>query len=380
MYSELLNFLLSGEDPETVVENIHNHLRELSKRMREYAVPTRKYTIYTQLGKNPKEYPNGNSMPSVQVALRLMAKGKHVKAKDVMSFIITGESSGSAENAAKNAYPVDEVLKTDSGLKPDIDYYLHKQILPPVERLCAPISGTNITLLAACLGLDTSKYRVSTVSGGAQQDTEIHPLESQIPDSVRFQACTPLWLRCRACTCVFPFQGLSSTSPTATSIQTISHNGIQCPSNGCGKILQTISIVAQLESAIRQLLASYYAGYLICDDPQCGNRTRSISVYGHRCLGPKGLAKDCLGKMQWETREKDVWNQLLYYQSLFDVDRVNKDNVGMKVEESAEKLKILAEVNRERFGTLKGVVGKWLERNGRQWVQMDSLFSFALRA
>jgi hypothetical protein len=158
-YSELLNFLLSGEDPEVVVEKIHNHLRELSKQMREYTIPTRKYTIYTQLGKNPKEYPNGNSMPSVQVALRLLAKGKHVKAKDVMSFIITGESSGSAENAAKNAFPVDEVLKSDSELKPDIDYYLHKQILPPVERLCAPISGTNITLLAACLGLDTSKYR-----------------------------------------------------------------------------------------------------------------------------------------------------------------------------------------------------------------------------
>lgn len=348
--------------------------------MREYTVPTRKYTIYTQLGKNPKDYPNGGSMPSVQVALRLQAKGKHVKAKDVMSFIITGDSSGSAENAAKNAYPVDEVLKTESGLRPDVEYYLHKQILPPVERLCAPISGTNITLLAACLGLDTSKYRVSTVSGGAQQDTEIHPLESQIPDSVRFQACAPLWLRCRVCTTVFPFQGLSSTSPTITSLQTISHSGIKCPAQGCGATLQTLSVVAQLESSIRQLIASYYAGYLVCDDPQCGSRTRSISVYGHRCLGPKGLAKDCFGKMSWEIREKDVWNQLLYFQSLFDVERVIKGTEVIKVEEKDEKIKILAEVNREKFVTLKGVVEKWLERNGRQWVQMDSLFSFALKA
>ena len=350
--------------------------------MREYTVPARKYTIYTQLGKNPKEYPNGNSMPSVQVALRLQAKGKHVKAKDVMSFIITGESSGSAENAAKNAYPVDEVLKADSGLKPDIDYYLHKQILPPVERLCAPISGTNVTLLAACLGLDTSKYRVSTVSGGAQQDTEIHPLESQIPDSVRFQSCSPLWLRCRECTTVFPFQGLSSTSPTTASLQTISHSGIQCPAEGCGKLLQNISVVAQLESSIRQVLASYYAGHVLCDDPQCSNRTRSISVYGHRCLGPKGLARDCLGKMSYEIKERDVWNQLLYYQSLFDVDRVGKMDAGVKSEdmERKEKMKVLAEVNRERFGTLKGVVERWLERNGRQWVQMDSLFSFALKS
>jgi DNA polymerase alpha subunit A len=320
-------------------------------------------------------------MPSVQVALRLMAKGKHVKAKDVMSFIITGESSGSAENAAKNAYPVDEVLTSDDALKPDIDYYLHKQILPPVERLCAPISGTNITLLAACLGLDTSKYRVNTSSGATQEDTEVHPLESQIPDSVRFQACAPLWLRCRTCTTTFPFQGLSPTAPSASlaKLQTVSHAGVQCPNTDCATILPNISVVAQLESSIRQLLASYYSGYLICDDPQCGNRTRQISVYGSRCLGPKGLAKDCLGKMTYEIKERDVWNQLLYYQSLFDVDRVSKEDVLKAEGEGREKIKVLAEVNRERFGTLKGVVDRWLERNGRQWVQMDSLFSFAMK-
>lgn len=380
--TELLNFLLSGEDPETVVEKIHDHLRDLSKKMREYTINPRKYTIYTQLGKNPKEYPNGNSMPSVQVALKLMARGKHVKAKDVMSFVITGESSGSAENAAKNAYPIDEVLKADSGLKPDIEYYLHKQILPPVERLCAPISGTNITLLAACLGLDTSKYRVSSLSNSsANQDTEIHPLESQIPDSVRFKSCTPLYLRCRTCTTVFPFSGISSTSKTG--LERVSHEGIQCPNSSCSAVLQTVSIVAQTESAIRQYLSNYYAGYLVCDEPQCNARTRQISVYGHRCLGPKGLATGCLGKMRFEISEKDVWNQLLYLQSLFDVDRVGKGEGGVKLlepgSEKKEKMKVLAEVNRDRFTTVKDAVGKWLDRNGRQWVQMDSLFGFAIK-
>jgi DNA polymerase alpha subunit A len=139
--------------------------------------------------------------------------------------------------------------------------------------------------------------------------------------------------------------------------------------------------VAQLESSIRQLLGSYYAGHLVCDDAACGNRTRSISVYGTRCLGPKGQAKDCLGKMHYALREKDVWNQLLYFQSLFDVERVGKGDDMVKVEgEKKLKMSILANENRERFGTLKGVVEGWLERNGRQWVQMDSLFSFALKA
>lgn len=369
--SELLNFLLSGEDPETVVEKIHNHLRELSKRMREYSVPTRKYTIYTQLGKNPDQYPNGASMPSVQVALRLQAKGKHVKAKDVMSFIITGDSSGSAENAARNAYPVDEVIKPSSELKPDIDYYLHKQILPPVERLCAPISGTNITQLAACLGLDTTKYRVSTVTEG-KQETEIHPLESQIPDAVRFENCTPLFLRCRTCASTAPFHGIADTRT-----RTLAHTGIICANPECGALLPTLSIVAQLESQIRQLLASYYEGVVVCDDPACAQHTRSLSVYGSRCLGPKGLAKDCLGRMRWKMGEKDVWNQLLFFQALFDVERVGKmEGAGG---EAMEKRKVLAQVNRERCGTLQGVVGRWLERNGRQWVQMDSLFGFALK-
>ncbi|KAJ4305077.1 DNA-directed DNA polymerase alpha catalytic subunit pol1 [Kalmusia sp. IMI 367209] len=380
--TELLNFLLSGEDPETVVSKIHEYLRTLSENMRSFSIPARKYTIYTQLGKNPKEYPNGGSMPSVQVALRLMEKGKHIKAKDVMSFIITGESSGSAESAAKNAYPVDEVLKADSELKPDIDYYLHKQILPPVERLCAPISGTNITMLAACLGLDTSKYRVSSVSGSVNtQDVEVQPLESQIPDSVRFQDCSPLYLRCRSCHITFPFHGVASPA----SVATLGHAGITCPNAECKNVLTTLSIVAQLETAIRQTLATYYAGTLTCNDPACSCTTRSMSVYGHRCLGPKGLAKDCLGKMSYAYSEKDVWNQLLYFQSLFDADRVGKEANGVngiKIEgeqEKREKMKVLADINRERLGTCKGVVGAWLERNGRQWVQMDRLFGFAIK-
>jgi DNA polymerase alpha subunit A len=84
--------------------------------------------------------------------------------------------------------------------------------------------------------------------------------------------------------------------------------------------------------------------------------------------------------MHYEIKERDVWNQLLYYQSLFDVDRVSKEDVLKAEGEGREKIKVLAEVNRERFGTLKGVVDRWLERNGRQWVQMDSLFSFAMKA
>lgn len=376
--SKLLGFLLSGEEPEVVVQKVHEYLQELAEKMRQFSIPVQKYTIFTQLGKAPQDYPNANSMPSVQVALKLIAKGKVVRAKDVMSFIITGNAAGSAENAAKNACTPDEVMAKDSGLKPDIDYYLHKQILPPVERLCAPISLTNITRLAECLGLDTSKYRVSSVSGqGNAEDSFIQPLESQIPDKVRFADCKPLRFHCLNCHTAFAYTSLADTP------EAVSHAGITCPNAECQKPLANLTVVAQLEHQIRMLLARYYEGWLVCDDPSCGNRTRQMSVYGHRCLGPQGLGKGCLGRMGWEAGEKAIWNQLVYWERAFDVTRAKDKAAGVKVEEkgdeAAEKLNVLAELNRVRFETCRGVARAYLDKSGRQWVDMGTLFSFAAR-
>jgi DNA polymerase alpha subunit A len=392
--TELLNFLLSGEDPETVVSQIHEHLREVASQMRANAIPLRKYTIYTQLGKNPKEYPNGGSMPSVQVALKLMAKGKYVKAKDVMSYIICNDSSGSAEKAAKNAFPVDEVLRAENELIPDIDYYLHKQILPPVERLCAPIEGTNVTLLAECLGLDTSKYRVSSNSGSNSYntETEIQPLESQVPDEIRFKDCAPLGLLCLSCRTPFSFRGLGSASSSSledaeTQTATVDTDGIHCPSSSCGALLPLLALSAQLESQIRAHTAQYYAATLVCDEATCGNRTRQMSVYGHRCLGPRGLAFGCTGKMGLEYSEKMLYNQLLFLERCFDVEKVKATGQGVgqagqgqKKTEDAERVGVLAEMNRKSFGILRAVVEAYLDKSGWGWVSMDGLFGFALKA
>ncbi|KAK6438969.1 DNA-directed DNA polymerase alpha catalytic subunit pol1 [Oleoguttula sp. CCFEE 5521] len=165
------------------------------------AVPAHRYTIYTQRGKDSRDCPNSNSVTSVQVVLKLTTKGKPVRAKDVISFVIRGTSNDSAESAAKNAQTLDNVLAKDSELPPDMNYYLQKQILPPVERLCAPVRGTNATLLAECLDLDTTRYRVSASasSSSAQGGNEITTLESQIPDNFRFYACEPLSLLCLSC-------------------------------------------------------------------------------------------------------------------------------------------------------------------------------------
>ncbi|KAI9824324.1 MAG: hypothetical protein M1819_000884 [Sarea resinae] len=377
----LLNHILSGDESEVVLGKVHDYLRELSGKMREGSIPPQKYIIYTKLGKNPKEYPNPDSMPQVQVALREMANGKTVRVNDVMSYIITGDSN-SSENAAKRAYTPQDVIKSKSELKPDIEWYLYKQILPPIERLCAPIDGTDAVHLAECLGLDTRKYQIS--SSSAQQQEVIFPLESQIPDEIRFKDAARLTLRCRYCKESIPFDGL------ATSHAVCTRDGLVCPNSACARPLSILSVGAQIEAHIRSHTAAYYAGWLVCDDPSCGNRTRQMSVYGHRCLGPRGLGHGCLGRMVYEYSEKQLYNQLLYFQGLWDVDKAKSKiaktgssaaaGTGTEIKidpEVKDKVLALVEFNRERFDTLKKVVEGYLNKCGRQWVAMDSLFAFA---
>jgi len=309
--SNILNEVLTGEDAEVVVEKIHDYLRDFAEKMRAGKFPLVKYTIYTRLGKDPKDYPNGQTMPQVQVALKKRARGDPVKSGDVISYIITGDGDS---HAAERAHATQDVIKPDSGLKPDAEWYLAKQIFPPIERLCVPIEGTNSMRLAECLGLDLRKYQLSTTR---QEDHEIHPLESTIPDEERFKDTTKLSLRCRHCKQSFDFTGLPRCNP----------NGIVCANPACGRTLAIPSVIAQVEQQIRLAVTKYYDAWLSCD--LCGNRTRQMSVYGKRCLGPRGLAKGCKeGKMSYEYTDKMLYNQLLYFRSLFDVDKARATAKG----------------------------------------------------
>lgn len=83
-----------------------------------------------------------------------------------------------------------------------------------------------------------------------------------------------------------------------------------------------------------------------------------------------------------------MYNQLLYFRRLWDVDveRIlkgareewGKVEGGGKVEgeEVGEKARAVVEWNRERWGTCRGVVEGYLGKCGRVTVQMGGLFGF----
>jgi DNA polymerase alpha subunit A len=111
--------------------------------------------LQQRLGKNPEDYPDAKSQPHVQVALRMKAKGQSARNGDVISYIFCSppesEDTSKTSQAERAKHP-DEVRRGGADVKVDYEYYLAHQVLPPIERLCDSIEGTDRARLAECLG------------------------------------------------------------------------------------------------------------------------------------------------------------------------------------------------------------------------------------
>lgn len=84
-----------------------------------------------------------------------------------------------------------------------------------------------------------------------------------------------------------------------------------------------MSLQTQLEVQIRACIGRYYEGWTVCEDAMCGHRTRSMSVYGRRCVRPR-----CQAKVRFEYSDVELYNQLRYFAMLFDADKAQKAAIG----------------------------------------------------
>ncbi|KAI0358255.1 hypothetical protein OH77DRAFT_1256462 [Trametes cingulata] len=356
----VLEQILSGEATENVVENIHEYLSTVSENVRAGKIKLDEFIIYKRLGKNPEDYPDAKSQPHVQVALRMKAKGQTARAGDVIPYVFClGEGGESAKTSqADKAKHPDEVRRESDKYKIDYEHYLSQQILPPIERLCEPIEGTDRSRLAECLGLDPNRYR--TVVGGEAEERYFGTLDSLMSDAERFKDADPFVVRCRSCKNDVTFTPLGDREKSLVRAA-----GVSCPQ--CRGQLSTASLQTQLEVQIRAHIARYYESWMMCDDPTCGNRTRMMSVYGRRCL-----RQGCRGTVSFEYSDAQLYNQLRYYLSLFDVERAKKSaSLGV-----AAELNALASHQDEFLRSMMDTVEKYMDQCGRRWVQMSALFSF----
>ena len=326
--------ILSGEDPEVIVNNIHTHLEELAKKMRNNEVPLEKYTITKGLSKHPNDYPDGKSQAHVQVAKMMLKNDRPVNVGDHIPYIITAplvdrkDSSGKVPSPAERARHPDEIARSNGVLKPDIDYYLTQQILPPVARLCEPIHQTSQRLLAEKMGLDSSKYNQSLNFGSEDQDNDDVDFTpaSEMPDEERFRGVEKFKFLCSACNVESEFPGVFHVVNSAEGPDLL--NGMRCVNPDCKSPgfwgeRNEFDLYARLTNSmtiwVHNLQKKYYQGVIRCDEPMCGLETRQLSVHGGVCL-----RRGCNGRMHSICTERTIHTHLKYLETLFDVDRTCK--------------------------------------------------------
>lgn len=355
------------DDHEQLLQTVYDYLENLSQEVRANKIRPDKFRINKQLSKDPEKYNDAKSQPHVQVGLRLKKQGKVIKANSVISYIITAptaDNTNSTENERARAFQ-EVISNKEAGYSPDPNYYLEKQILNPVQRLLEAVDGVDIVRVAECLGLDGTKF----AHREAARHAAYVPMEANLKDEERFLQCLHFVVTC-TCGKRFRFGGIQS-SPDYK----VGYNGVSCAL--CNQSISGYTLAAQLEYAIRRHLAAYYAGWLRCNDALCNHRTRQIGVYGRRCHGTVG----CKGVMRYEYTDRDLYNQLLYFSSLFDVDKAKKGQLKSLDIPGVEalphgSLEALAEQNRELFTRCTSVPEKYLSNCGRRYVNMGSIFNF----
>ncbi|KAK0471778.1 DNA polymerase alpha catalytic subunit [Armillaria novae-zelandiae] len=321
----VLEHILSRESTEIVVEQIHEYLTTVGKNVNEGKVKLDDFIVFKRLGKNPKEYPKVHGLPHVQVAMKMKARSGSARAGDVIPYIFClaeREESAKTGQADRARHP-NELRKAGSDLKIDYQYYLSQQILPPIERLCDPIEGTDRTHLVECLGLDPLRYRTA-ISSSFSEEHAFVSLDSRISDIER---------------------GELAFAPLNDRESSIVHpHGTACLSPSCQKHIPSGSLQLQLEAQIRQHISTYYESWI--NDTTCCIWTRMMGVYGQRCL-----KQECRGTVAFE--------------------HAIKAGTGT----STEVYHLLQRRFADLLKTLSSVVEKYLDQCGRRWVEMGTLFS-----
>jgi DNA polymerase alpha subunit A len=375
--------ILSGQDSEIVVQAIFSHLEELAVKMRTGELPLEKYVITKGLSKHPNEYPDAKSQPHVQVAKMMLGANKPVNKGDHIPYVITAplqkegdDPNAKVPSAAERARHPEEIARSNGVLKPDVEWYLTQQILPPVSRLCDPIEACSPQLLADKLGLDGARYNKSIGERGEFNDDDLAndcTPASFLPDAERFKDVAKLEVFCTACgvkNCVSGIFQMAKDS--ANGVETVA-SGLLCSNAGCPRPLlfglsNHLECYARLTNAMsiwdRGLCTQYYRGIMQCSESGCGVKTRQVSVSGRRCL-----RLGCHGQMQPVDRERDTFTHFKYLETLFDLnhacDQLEKKNTfGRKV----DLLKTVSNQDKALFSALHSYAKGFLNENDFNWI------------
>jgi DNA polymerase alpha subunit A len=284
---EVLEFVLSGEPVSEVVDRIHALLRKLRCDVDKDLVPVSEFVITKCLGKSPGEYADADVQAHVQVALKLQALGRTVRAGEHVAYVVTAKEG--AKNFAQRAEDPGTVETSGGRMTLDKKWYMQAQVHAAVSRICAVVQGTDSGQLGECLGLKAKVCKGPAAEGKFDKVEKLHGMCS---DGV-----------CR--------EFLGAYVVDATGVR----SGMRATD---GAVFKPAAMRVQLDRLFRKCLARYTDGWLVCGEDMCQQRTRNV-VCDAAC-GLQCTVGGCTGEMRVEYTSRELYDQMLYMQQLFDFE------------------------------------------------------------
>ena len=272
--AHVLKEIFKESTTEETVEKIHIYLTEVAASVRAGKVDSQLFVVNKGLTKSPKDYPDRDSLPHVQVALRMIENGLTARSGDTIPYVIC-EGEGSM---AKRAYHIDDVVKFDSRLRLDLEWYLANQIHPPVARLCATIDGTDSSRLAFAMGLDVKKYESLKSSF---DEPALQLLDSQYTDSERFKNVKRWQVNCPSCKSTTEINSVVKENENGILVC-----GLSCGNENCGREFPSNYLQLDLKRQLRKSMNMYLKQVVKCEEPTCQMETKFVGVYPLKCLKP----------------------------------------------------------------------------------------------
>ncbi|KAM3720369.1 DNA polymerase alpha catalytic subunit [Dirofilaria immitis] len=363
--NEILDIILSvqSQSCDEITEQIYNHLRKLKEKIDQELLEISLFQIFKQLTRNPDQYTNINVQPHAAVAQRLNATGNFKFHRgDTVGYIICEDGSG--KSATQRSYHLTEV-QDNKDLKIDFHYYMTQQILPVVSRLCVPIEGCSESWVAQALGLESLAYRK-------------HAVYNENVNREEQSLCFPHYNLdcCASFEFVCPNDGCGHKFVVRECLVHDDNDGQRPWLNECSVCHTSLLcfgayLCNQLQLTLDKVISDYYKSSYICDDIGCAYRSRTL-VLGWTKDGVS-CPKCKSGFMKKEYSSKELYEQLVFYQKLFDMTKA----IDNSTEEQRRKLRCRSDWN-EATVLLAGLLSlcdQYIADNQYSRVSLSYLFS-----
>ncbi|KAI9250709.1 DNA polymerase family B-domain-containing protein [Helicostylum pulchrum] len=140
--------------------DIFEYLTTISNQIDNAEYDVDKFIIRKKLTKSPDEYDSSKFFPHVSVAKDMRRDREPVKAGDVIAYIMC-KSGLPGDNTVKACTP-EAVKKGKAEIsKFDSKWYICRQIIPPILRLCTPMEDINLEKISECFGKIILSFRRS---------------------------------------------------------------------------------------------------------------------------------------------------------------------------------------------------------------------------